>query len=135
MSKDYSSMSSTQLVEIYNMHVPEEKQIKKFRDHATAVARVTEITKQKEKHMSSKTSEAKTTLIETPAKKKQSARKVDSSKKISILVEFNPRRPATKGWTNFGLYKEGMTISEFRAAGGGSNHLNWDIKHGYISVE
>lgn len=54
---------------------------------------------------------------------------------ISVLSSENPRREGTHGHANFKLYKTGMTVGEYRAAGGASNHLMWDVDHEYISIK
>jgi hypothetical protein len=57
-----------------------------------------------------------------------------AGKKIHILSATNPRLAGSEGWKNFNLYKEGMTYEQFILAKGGNNHLNWDIKKGFIEL-
>lgn len=138
--------STQELVELYNSLAKPENRIKKFRDRATALRRVSETIATKKFSPASKTTpqeeEKPMSLLpggsakkqeHTPAPKPKAEKKKDRT--ISILVEVNPRREGTAGWHNFNLYRDGMTVAEYRAAGGASNHFNWDLKHGFISVE
>lgn len=57
-----------------------------------------------------------------------------AAKRIHVVSSNNPRKPGTEGWHNFNIYKEGMTYHEFILQKGGSNHLRWDIEHGYVQM-
>lgn len=53
---------------------------------------------------------------------------------ISVKVDKNPKRAGTPGHASFALYKDGMTVKQFRDKGGRSVDLNYDVKHKFISV-
>lgn len=46
--------------------------------------------------------------------------------KIRILVAKNPKKPGSKAWHRFNLYKDGMTTGEFLWAGGTREDLHYD---------
>jgi hypothetical protein len=54
--------------------------------------------------------------------------------RIRILVSSNPKKPGTKAHYRFSLYKDGMTPSEFLAAGGLREDLRYDEAHGFIAI-
>jgi len=58
---------------------------------------------------------------------------IDGSAKIKILVKENPKRAAAA--TRFALYKNGMTVDEYIAAGGTRADVNWDVKMEFIEVK
>lgn len=58
-----------------------------------------------------------------------------AGKRLYKTSDNNPRREGTHGWTSFDRLKSGMTYEEYRLAGGRSNDLAWDIKHGYVEVK
>lgn len=53
--------------------------------------------------------------------------------KIKVLVKENPKRAAAA--ERFNLYKNGMTVGEYVAAGGKRADVNWDVKQGFIEVK
>lgn len=53
--------------------------------------------------------------------------------KIKVLVAENPKRAAAA--TRFALYKNGMTVDEYIAAGGTRADVNWDVKQTFIEVK
>jgi hypothetical protein len=54
--------------------------------------------------------------------------------RITILVK-NPARPGTAHFARFNLYRNGMTVGEYIAAGGHSGDVYaWDLPHGFISL-
>ena len=57
------------------------------------------------------------------------------NKKISILVDGNPRRPGSKGAAHWKKYKEGMTIAEFRAAKGERSRLRTDLERENLKLK
>lgn len=57
-----------------------------------------------------------------------------SGKRILIVSKSNPRREGTEGYHNWEKYKPDMTYEDYRAAGGGQNHLAYDISKGYIKL-
>ena len=56
------------------------------------------------------------------------------SRVITVLVQANPKKPGSKSFARFALYKTGMTIGEFEKAGGRAGDVNWDTKHNFISI-
>lgn len=147
-SDSLNEKTTHELVELYNSLIEPENKIKKFRDRATALRRLTD-TLHKTKfspastHSTKQTGDRVMSLLpggssqeQKPTKPtKSTSEKKKKDRIISILIDVNPRREGTAGWHNFNLYAEGMTVAEYRAAGGKSNHFNWDLKHGFISVE
>jgi hypothetical protein len=53
--------------------------------------------------------------------------------KIKILVKENPKRAAAA--ERFDLYKNGMTVDEYIAAGGKRADVNWDVAQKFIEVK
>jgi hypothetical protein len=53
---------------------------------------------------------------------------------ITVLVAANPKRPGSATHARFELYRTGMTVAEFLAAGGRSVDLAWDEGHGFIRL-
>lgn len=54
---------------------------------------------------------------------------------IKVLVDANPRREGSKANARFALYRDGMTVEEFLAAGGPMPGLIFDVNHNWIAVE
>jgi uncharacterized protein with ParB-like and HNH nuclease domain len=62
---------------------------------------------------------------------------------ITLLVDQNPKKPGSASYDRFQLYRNGQTITEYRAACESAGHtiknaradLRWDLEHGFISVE
>lgn len=57
----------------------------------------------------------------------------NDSMKITVLVKENPKR--AKAAERFALYKNGLTIGEYIAAGGTLADIRWDVKQSFISVK
>jgi hypothetical protein len=53
---------------------------------------------------------------------------------IRILVAENPKKPGSKAYARFQLYKEGMTVAAFLRSGGTRSDLHWDIDKKYIDI-
>lgn len=53
--------------------------------------------------------------------------------KIKLLTKENPKRAAAA--ERFALYKNGMTVDEYIAAGGKRADVNWDVAQGFIEVK
>lgn len=60
---------------------------------------------------------------------------VDPNAKITILVTGNPKRPNTKAYSTFELYKNGQTVAENLAAGGFTAALIYDTAHSFIKID
>lgn len=54
---------------------------------------------------------------------------------IRLLVDKNPKKQGSKTYERFELYRDGMTVQEFRQAGGTSDDVKWDAQRGFIRVE
>ena len=55
--------------------------------------------------------------------------------KITLLVETNPKREGSAAHGRFGLYKTGMTVAAFLAAGGTRSDLRWDSARNFVRIE
>ena len=53
---------------------------------------------------------------------------------IHILVRDNPKRPGSSAHTRYALYREGMTVAEFLAAGGTSADISFDQNKRFIEL-
>lgn len=84
-----------------------------------------------------KAAPAKSTKKSTPApvEKAGPGRKsaFNDSMKITVLSKENPKR--AKAAERFALYKNGMTIGDYVAAGGTLADVRWDVKQSFISVK
>lgn len=60
--------------------------------------------------------------------------KIASGATISLCVDVNPKRHKSKARERFDLYKNGMTVEQFVAAGGLLEDVRWDLKHEFISL-
>jgi hypothetical protein len=58
---------------------------------------------------------------------------LSDSMKITVLVKENPKR--AKAAERFALYKNGMTIGDYVAAGGTLADVRWDVRQEFISVK
>lgn len=61
-------------------------------------------------------------------------RREDSLDTIELLTESNPKRPGSATHARFELYKTGMTVADFLAAGGRRVDLRWDADHQFIRL-
>lgn len=96
---------------------------------------------------------AKTAPKSTPAPAAEKEKKVPLSKmrgprgvaetaKITVLAPTNPKRPSSKAFQVFSLYKTGMTVGAFcdkvdatDNKGAATPNLVYDANHGFISIE
>ena len=53
---------------------------------------------------------------------------------IRVLVETNPKRRGTSAHDRFALYRDGMTVAQFLAAGGTRGDLTWDQERAFIRL-
>ena len=53
---------------------------------------------------------------------------------IVVLAKSNPKKAGSKAFQRFELYRTGMSVAEFRTAGGMRRVLLRDVKHGWVSV-
>lgn len=145
VENSYDNKSLKELAEMYNSMVPKDKQVKKFKDKATAIARMTKAfqnpvsaatpTKKDEKapKVPAKLSAAATVVAQQF--KLVGRKSLHAGKKIYRLVKENPRRTGSHGFKNWEIYRDGMTYEEFIMAKGGANHLNYDIEKGYVELK
>ena len=115
--KQLSEMTSSAIVELYNSYA--DKPVKKFADKATAVKRTFAVLPQK---------------VKPTGEAEQAEGKVDAlhARVITLLVAENPKRGASA--QRYALYRTGMTVGEYLAAGGRSKDINWDVAREYITV-
>ena len=55
--------------------------------------------------------------------------------RIRLLVDKNPKRPTASAHARFALYRDGMTVAEFLAAGGTRADLSWDRTKHFVAIE
>lgn len=67
-------------------------------------------------------------------KEKVSRSKFGDDQIITLLVDYNPKRPNTAAHKSFECYEDGMTVKAFREAGGLAISLGWDTEHGFIKI-
>jgi hypothetical protein len=58
----------------------------------------------------------------------------DDHCRIYKLVAANPKREGAATHAMFELYRDGMTVGDYVAAGGRRRELNWDVRNGWVSV-
>ena len=51
-----------------------------------------------------------------------------------MLVKKNPKHPNSAAGKRFDLYKPGMTVGGFLAAGGWRADIRWDVKQGFVEL-
>ena len=68
-------------------------------------------------------------------RKKDATPKFTGAHIIRLLVVINPKRTGTDAWRRFALYRDGMTVNEYRELGGGNIDLRWDRQKEYIKLE
>lgn len=54
---------------------------------------------------------------------------------IKVLTAKNPKRSTSAAGKRFDLYKPGMTVDKFLAAGGLRADISWDLKQGFIEIQ
>lgn len=60
--------------------------------------------------------------------------KIDGTKKITVLVDSNPKREGSGAHARFAKYKTGMTVSKALELGVTAADLAYDTKNKYISI-
>lgn len=53
---------------------------------------------------------------------------------ITVLAGENPKQKGSAAHERFELYKNGMTVDQFLAAGGLRADLSWDTRKGFVSI-
>lgn len=124
---EIAAFSGPQLTSIYNSLQKPENAVKKFSDLQTAKSRTWKALEQ-----------AGNVAI---AKVSTSGRRCryEPTDFIHVLVKECPRRKGSSGGEHWGLYTDGMRVSELmelhESANYGNNHFYWDIEKGYIVVD
>jgi hypothetical protein len=59
----------------------------------------------------------------------------DDARVITLLVTDNPKRVGSAARERFTLYRSGMTVGQFLAAGGLRADISWDVDHGFIRLD
>lgn len=54
---------------------------------------------------------------------------------ITLLLDYNPKRPGTTGHAHFELYEDEMTVKQALEAGITRADMLWDTKHGFLKIE
>ena len=54
---------------------------------------------------------------------------------IRVHTKENPKRASSKAHASFALFRDGMTVKEYEAAGGKRSDVKDDAKRGHVSVE
>lgn len=73
--------------------------------------------------------------VAVPKAKTPKKEPVADKRVITLLVKENPKRPGSKAHARFELYKNGMTVEQFLAAGGTLSDVAWNIAHKFIEVK
>lgn len=121
---DLMALSSPLLVAARNALEPKQP-IKVFRDKKTGVEQVWG-------RLQTLTQESVTSSGKRPSPRKNS---YALGARIKKLVDSNPRRPGTKGHASWDRLRSGMTVAQYKEAGGRLTDLRWDVKHKYITIE
>ena len=64
----------------------------------------------------------------------QKRRRANKKSIITIKSIANPKRQGTLAYGRFELYKDGMTVADYVAAGGRTGDVNHDAEAGYIEL-
>ena len=54
---------------------------------------------------------------------------------IRLLTTHNPKRAGTEGHVRFALYRDGMSVAQFLAAGGRRADVRWDQERNFIRLD
>jgi hypothetical protein len=128
-----NALSLSALVARFNECAPKDKQVKKFRDKATAVKRVTEMCGKKAS-ASTRAAKQSSEKAEKLSMAEFHAQRVAAKRNltITVLVEGNPKKGTAA--KRYDLYRDGMTVGEYIKKGGQLRDVTWDAKQGWISV-
>ena len=58
-----------------------------------------------------------------------------SDPRVITNIQPNPKKPGSASHARFALYRDGMTVAEFCAAGGSPADVKWDAERSYITLE
>ena len=65
----------------------------------------------------------------------RSSERTTDGRIIRLLTTGNPKRAGTDGHRRFALYRDGMTVAAFLAAGGRSADIKWDAERSFIRLD
>ena len=109
----------TDLTTVYNSLVSADRQLKKFKDKATAVERLKPLLVEK--------------LREIGGRDRRKS-PVAKDAVIELLAKANPKRPGSKAHERFALYRDGMTVEQAIELGLTFEDLRYDSGKAYIQV-
>jgi hypothetical protein len=73
--------------------------------------------------------------VETQAEPKPRRSSHDLNAKVRILSDGNPKKPGTKSFDRFALYRDGMTVAEALDTCVRPMDLKYDLTHKYVVFE
>lgn len=65
---------------------------------------------------------------------KQTRQRANKKAIITVIVSDNPKRKNTLAFDRYALYRTGMTVAEYVAAGGRTGDVLYDAAEGYIEL-
>ena len=153
MTIDLTKLKQATLVELYNLCEPETP-VKKFRDHATAIARLTKLLEERAYEVFEpepgdfdvrvSSTEVDETEDAEPTRRHGGGRKSPLlGLKLKLVRVENPKRPGTRTHIRYTMYKKVATSTEYMdaclAAGLGTRReilsdLAWDSQQGFIKL-
>lgn len=80
------------------------------------------------------TAAVKKTKDPKPATAARGSLTFDNEHVITLIKKENPRRPGSETFRRYALYKDGMTVEKYLAAGGIPGDLRWDSERGHIKI-
>lgn len=66
--------------------------------------------------------------------KASKAKNYEDTAKVTLLVKENPKREGSASYERFEGYKGAKTVADALANGVTRADLDWDAKHGYITI-
>lgn len=60
---------------------------------------------------------------------------IEEERVITVMAAGNPKKVGSAARERFALYKTGMTVGQFLAAGGSRADIRWDSSHGFIKID
>jgi hypothetical protein len=110
-------LSKRQLTDIYNIVTNEG--VNTFRSQREAAVRVGEALRR----------------VRPRARQVKPGRRAEFAEADTIhAIVANPKKPNTLAHERFALYKRGMTVGQYLAAGGTRADLRWDARHKFIEI-
>ncbi len=121
-AEDLKEVSTAALVETHNELA--EGPVKKFRDRATAEARVWRLIQ-----------EVDVAPVTLPRAHQPSRRSLDPRLVVRMLVTENPKRPGSLAAGLFDNYRDGMTVAELHALGVSTTDIKFNLTRNFIALE